>query len=67
MGKRVLEGRKLWLAWAFFLREVPSVVDWFFEITDNGIALVGDRFSVGVLVAHHDNGFTVDGKSIMKL
>ena len=67
VGERMLEGRKFWLSWAFVLREVPSVIDWFLEVTNDGVALSWDRFSVGVLVAHHDNGFTVDRKSVMKL
>lgn len=43
---------------------VPCVVDRSRQSTNDGLALFGDLVGVGVLVAHHDEGFTVDGKLV---
>ena len=56
----MLEGRESGLTWALILREVPSILERLLEVADDGVALVGDRFSIGVLVAHHGNSLTIN-------
>ena len=63
MGERREDGVRATLV----LGEVPSVVDGLGETADHRLALLGDGLSVGVLMAHHHDGFTVDGKLVVEL
>lgn len=61
------EGRKSIHAWAVGIRPLPFLHDRSRETTDNGDALIGDGGGVGVLVAHHDEGVSVNGEQVMEL
>ena len=67
VGLLMGEGREDGIGTALVLGEVPSVVDGLGETTDHGLALLGDSLSVGVLMAHHHDGFTVDGQLVVEL
>ena len=56
----VVKGRKGRLADVVLLRPVPIEAKWLLEAADDGDTLLWNRFSVGVLVAHHDNSFTIN-------
>jgi hypothetical protein len=64
--QRVGEGRKMDWAWAVVLRPVPGVRNGGGQVTNDWLALVRDRVSVGVLLAHHDESLSIDGESVVK-
>ena len=63
----VVEGREGSVSGAGDLRPVPGVSDGLGKTTDDGHALVGESLSVGVLVAHHNEGLAIDGQFLLEL
>ena len=62
----VIKGRKGRLTDVILFRPVPIIADGLLEATNNWKALFGDRFSICVLVAHHDNSFTINGQLVLQ-
>ena len=62
LWKRVVKGRKGRLAGVLLVRPVPIIADGLLEAANDRHALFRDRFGVGILVAHHDDCFAVDGE-----
>ena len=62
--KCVSEGRKSRSLGAVVLGPVPGVRERSGKTSDDWHALVGDGRSVSILVAHHDDSLTVDGKLV---
>ena len=61
-GSVVRERRKRFRSAARNSGPVPCVIDWSREIFQDRRALLGERVSVGILVAHHDDCIAVDGE-----
>ena len=62
----VMEGREGSISGAGHLRPVPGVRNGGGQVTNDWLALVRDRVSVGVLLAHHDESLSIDGESVVK-
>ena len=63
----MVEGRELWLRWTIILRESPGKVNWSSHFAKEWLALVRNGSRVGILVAHHQYCFTIDGLFEVKL
>ena len=66
LWQRVVKGRKGRLAGIILVRPVPIIADGLLEATNNRHALFRDRFGVGILVAHHDDSFTINGQLVLQ-
>ena len=66
LWQRVVKGRKGRLAGIILVRPVPIIADGLLEATNNRHALFRDRFGVGILVAHHDDSFTVNSQLVLQ-
>jgi len=66
VAKWVIEGRERRESWCIDIGPVPLVVVGLGEATDERKALIRDSGGIGVLVAHHDDGLSVDGELIVK-
>ena len=63
----VVEGREGGGSWAGCGGPVPGVSNGLGETANDGDALMGESLGVSVLMAHHDEGLTVDCESLLEL
>lgn len=62
LSERVAEWRQSDVVATCVLGPVPGEIDGSRQLAKDGLALFGECVSVSVLVAHHDDSLTVDGK-----
>ena len=66
LWQRVIKGRERRLAVVSQVRPVPTIGNGLLEAANDRNALLWDRFSIGVLVAHHDDSFTINGQLVLQ-
>lgn len=64
--QRMVEGRNRSIRRAVVTWELPGVGDRRIEAANDRLALGGNGLCVGVLVAHHDQNFAVEGESVVE-